>query len=318
MATIAMFRGLVIGPWQDYIAAATMDIGEGMTTCLGVETGGCGMSEHQDHHSTVVHADHRDRPKSWRALRKTIPYRWLEPIIFVDWLMQWAVYAMSHVSLLELLEYCGSFSILVAVIFYFMDGPERTKLKHYQAWQVINTAQGKGGSGGRTDALHELNEDHVPLVGVDVSDAFLQQLDLKNADLRRSDFHGADLRNAQLSGTSFDQSDLVFANLRQADLAGVKLTDANCTDADFTGASLTGVVLQDARFDRADLRDTDLAGIQQWDHVASIKLANIHGVRNAPDGFMDWALKHGAVDTVSDQAWADQIAAMKDRSATRP
>ncbi len=309
---------MVIGPWQDYIAVATICVGEGMTIYLGLETEGRGMSEHQDHHSTVVHADHRDRPKPWRELRAGIPYRWLEPIVFLDWLTQWAVYAMSHVSLLELLEYCGSFSILIAVIFYFMDGPERTKLKHYQAWQVINTAQGKGGSGGRTDALHELNEDHVPLVGVDVSDAFLQQVDLENADLRRSDFHGADLRGAHLSGASFDQADLVFANLRDAKLMNVNLTHANFTDADFTGASLTGATLQGTTFDRADLRNADLAGVQQWDHVASMKLANIHGVRNAPDGFMDWAMKRGAVDTESDQAWADQIAAMKDQAATKP
>ena len=232
--------------------------------------------------------------------------------------MQWAVYAMSHVSLLELLEYCGSFSILVAVIFYFMDGPERTKLKHYQAWQVINTAQGKGGSGGRTDALHELNEDHVPLVGVDVSDAFLQQVHLENADLRRSAFRGADLKGAQLTGASFEQADLNFANMREANLANVNLTSANCADADLNDASLTNAMLQGAAFDRADLRGADLAGVRQWDHIASIALANIHGVRNAPDGFVDWALKHGGVDTESEEGWAVRIKAAKDQAATKP
>ena len=34
------------------------------------------------------------------------------------------------------------------LIFYFADQGGRLKQKHYQAWQVINTAQGKGGSGG--------------------------------------------------------------------------------------------------------------------------------------------------------------------------
>jgi len=276
------------------------------------------MPEHHDHHSTTVHADHRDQPKPWKELRSAIPYRWLEPIVFLDWLTQWAVYAMSHVSLLELLEYCGSFSILVAVIFYFLDAPERTKTRHYQAWQVINTAQGKGGSGGRTDALRELNEDHVPLVGVDLSDAFLQQLRLESADLRRSEFRGADLKGAQLAGSSFEQADLNFANLRDANLANVNLTNANFTDTDLTGASLAAAMLQGATFDRADLRGADLAGVRQWDQIASIKLTNIHGVRNAPDGFLGWVLKHGAVDTESDETWSDQIAAAKTQPATKP
>ena len=111
------------------------------------------------------------------------------------------------------LEYAGSFSILIAVIVYFADSGDRMKQKHYQAWQVINTAQGKGGSGGRFDAMQELNADHVPLVGVDVSDAFLQDIKLPAAELRRGEFGGADmqralLRGADLEGASFHQTNL--------------------------------------------------------------------------------------------------------------
>src|ERR1700741_4710735 len=76
-------------------------------------------------------------------------------------------------------------------IFYFSESGNRIKQKHYQAWQVINTAQGKGGSGGRIEALEELNADGVPLVGVDVSSAFLQGLTLERANLLRADFSSA-------------------------------------------------------------------------------------------------------------------------------
>ena len=71
------------------------------------------------------------------------------------------------------------------MIFYFTEAGDRKKQKHYQAWQVINTAQGKGGSGGRIEALQELNQDHVPLVGVDASEASLQGLRLHKANLLR-------------------------------------------------------------------------------------------------------------------------------------
>src|SRR5262245_55093196 len=37
---------------------------------------------------------------------------------------------------------------------------------NYQAWQVINSAQGKGGSGGRVDALADLVRNDVSLAGI--------------------------------------------------------------------------------------------------------------------------------------------------------
>src|SRR5262245_5889236 len=40
------------------------------------------------------------------------------------------------------------------------------KAANYQAWQVINSAQGKGGSGGRIHALHDLISSGVSLAGV--------------------------------------------------------------------------------------------------------------------------------------------------------
>src|SRR3984957_20259912 len=61
-----------------------------------------------------------------------------------------------------------------------------SQAKALQAWQVINTAQGKGGSGGRLEALQELNVDRIPLVGVDVSGAFLQGATLANARFFRA------------------------------------------------------------------------------------------------------------------------------------
>jgi hypothetical protein len=34
--------------------------------------------------------------------------------------------------------------------------------------------------------------------------------------------------------------------------------------------------------------------------VASLKNANIYGVKNAPEGFIAWAKQHGAVQTEQD------------------
>jgi hypothetical protein len=112
----------------------------------------------------------RARPKPWHEYAAPLRNRWLVCFHGPEWLLQWTAYYLSRWAFLEVLEYLGVLSVLVAVIFYFSEAGDRTKQKHYQAWQVINTAQGKGGSGGRIEALQELNMDGVPLVGVRRSD----------------------------------------------------------------------------------------------------------------------------------------------------
>ena len=109
------------------------------------------------------------RPEKWATLMTGMKHRWILPFRAFEWLLEWVAYGLSRWSFLEVLEYLGTFSVLVGVIFYFSESGDRIKQRHYQAWQVINTAQGKGGSGGRIEALQELNADHVQLVGVDVS-----------------------------------------------------------------------------------------------------------------------------------------------------
>ena len=191
--------------------------------------------------------------------------------------MQWAVYGLSRISLFELLEYLGSLSILFAAILYFIDAPERTQMKHDEAWQLINSAQGKGGSGGRIDALQQLNEDGVSLLGVDVSNAFLQGIDLHGADLARADLSSADMRDANLSGARLDSASLRWTNL--------------------TGANLRNVDLRDADLQDADLHNADLKALRNWSDIRSVDQASIGNVRNAPPGFLQWARQHGATET---------------------
>jgi len=237
----------------------------------------------------------RTRPVPWRVRKQSATRRWLIPFVALEWGLEWVAFALSNWTLLEVLEYMGSFSVLVAVIFYFAESGDRIKQRHYQAWQVINTAQGKGGSGGRIEALQELNADKVPLVGVDVSSAFLQGLNLKNANLLRSDFSSADLRNSNLAGVDFTLANLNSANLRGAVLNGAQCSQTDLRNADLEGSSLVGADLTGAGLDEADLRGADLQNTQ-WQHVKSMKGTNIAGIRNAPAGFAEWALKNGAVE----------------------
>jgi hypothetical protein len=155
------------------------------------------------------------------------------------------------------------------------------KAANYQAWQVINSAQGKGGSGGRVDALADLIANDVSLAGVKLDGAWLEKARLDGAMLREASFEGTNL-----TGASFHRANLADANFSRATLVG----------ADLRQASLRGALLREAFLSTADLRGADLQGLQGWETIASYTYTNIEGVKNPPPGFREHALERGAID----------------------
>ena len=244
----------------------------------------------------------RERPRPWTEHRLTLRPQWALPFYKVEWWLAWTSWALGHWALLEVLEHLGTLSVLVAVIFYFSERGDRTKQRHYQAWQVINTAQGQGGSGGRIEALQELNADGVSLIGLKAGEAFLQGARLPGAQLSRCDLHATDLRGANLRKAKLDFCNLRSANLRGGNLAGADLSDAALEDADLGEANLAGAKLAHADLSRVDLRWAD-GREMDWRAIDSIKLANVYGMKNAPAGFLEFALKQGAVSVESDDDW---------------
>src|ERR1700727_2017897 len=168
----------------------------------------------------------REKPPPWAGRKAEGGSRWARPFIALEWLFDWLAYYLSNWKLLEVLEYLSSLGILVATIFYFAEAGDRVKQKHDQAWQVINTAQGKGGSGGRLEALQELNADRVPLVGVDVAGAYLQGIRLERSSLLRANFSDADVRMGDFRGADFSDANLRGANFRGGNFLGAVLRRA--------------------------------------------------------------------------------------------
>lgn len=238
------------------------------------------------------------RPAEWQVVERQVKHRWTLPIRRVEWCFEWVAFGLSRWSFLEVLEYLGSLSVLIGVIFYFSESGDRVKQRHYQAWQVINTAQGKGGSGGRIEAMQELNADRVPLVGINASSAFLQSIHLERANLLRADLSAADLRGSTLWHADLTFTNLQSANFRGSNLQAVDLANANLAGSDLVGSDLWGANLDNADLSSADLRNANLQNIA-WQHIAAVKAANIADVRNAPPGFREWALKNGAVESQS-------------------
>ena len=164
------------------------------------------------------------------------------------------------------------------------------KAANYQAWQVVNSAQGKGGSGGRIDALQDLNRNGISLAAVRLDGAWLEGIQLPGANLVR-----ASLREAQLSG----------ANLQGANLQTADLTDAILVGADLRGAHLKDAILKGAQLGTVDLRGADLTDLREWQAIRSVSYLNAEDIRNPPEGFREWALERGAVDG-SDESPEDE------------
>ena len=277
-----------------------------------------------------------EKPKCWTEHKQSIKHKWLVPFTLPGWLCGQLSYFLNQLAFLRILGHIGRLIILVGVIYYFMGADERRiqaedqrKAKHYQAWQVINTAYGKPGTGGRVDALQDLHRDGISLFGVDLSGAFLPELRLTKATLRQTNFAGANLYRANLAGADLRQASLAVAklsgvnltgaNLRDASLIGADLGGVDLAGADLWGANLAGANIHGANLTGADLRAADLAGanmwgadltranlwgvdlsgaalgkvnlenIQNWRAIKSMKQAKLYAIENPPAEFIAWA-----------------------------
>lgn len=149
------------------------------------------------------------------------------------------------------------------------------------AWQLITT-KAKGNSG-KIEALEFLNSKGVPLVGVDLSKAYLSGVNLKGANILNADFTNADLNDANfeganLRGVNFIGADLFKANFTGADLWSVNFTGAylrgvNFTEADLSNANFTGAFLAGANFTNAYLRGVNFDGAFVSKHYPKLPTA---------------------------------------------
>src|SRR5262249_55503204 len=87
------------------------------------------------------------------------------------------------------------------------------------------------------------------------------------------------------------------SDLRAADFAGAELNNADLFGSNLSEANFSGAVLDDA-----DLCNTNLQDLR-WRQIRGIHNANLCGVKNAPDGFLAWALHNGGVEKPDEQNW---------------
>lgn len=142
-----------------------------------------------------------------------------------------------------------------AGLIFLLESQDRRKRDHYEAWRVINSAQGQTGSGGRIQALQDLNSDGVDLEGVSAPKADLSGIQLPNSNLCRANFS-----RAQLDGANFQEANLQFSQFLKANLLGINFSAANLSDSDLRYTDLTC----ESNLERAILERADLSNAALW------------------------------------------------------
>ncbi len=175
----------------------------------------------------------------------------------------------------EVLGAADTISLVVALVLFIKEAPDRRKEFHYQAWSIVDAAHNVKVSYARILALQDLNEDGVSLRGLDapsaelvdinlshanLSKANLMECDLSNANLSYANLDNANLSQAKLSGANLNHAKLGFARLSQANLSSSNLNHANLICADLSNANLSGANLKDASLSGANLEGAYLTG----------------------------------------------------------
>jgi len=134
-----------------------------------------------------------------------------------------------------------------------------------------------------------------------LTDADLQDADLRGANLKRADLTGADLRGANLIGAQLSEADLTRADLRgsrltkadfyaarlfkatldNAEAGGAYFRRADMTEADCSGTDLTKADLREVNFHNGSLAGASLVG-------ADLSFANLAGV-DIRDAIFGWS-----------------------------
>ncbi len=175
----------------------------------------------------------------------------------------------------EVLGAADTISLVIGLVLFIKEAPDRRKQFHYQAWSTVDAASGIKVSYARILAMQDLNEDGVSLRGLDapgaelgdinlshanLSKANLMESDLSNANLSYANLDNANLSQVKLSGANLSHAKLGFANLTNTNLSSANMSNANLICANLSNANLSGANLKDASLSGANLEGAYLTG----------------------------------------------------------
>ena len=144
-------------------------------------------------------------------------------------------------------------------------------------------------------------------VKIDLTDAFLRNMNFEDAELSAANLAGANLEGARISKANLDWADLTQAKLSYADLQGAHLQFARLEEATCEGINLMNASLEGTQFNGASMRNSFLTdAILQYSSLIGTDLSNSHLSRvNLKRAHMMNARLEGAMLDAADLARAN-------------
>ncbi|CAH8236469.1 pentapeptide repeat-containing protein [Vibrio aestuarianus] len=118
--------------------------------------------------------------------------------------------------------------------------------------------------------------------GVDLRDAPLQEVSLNQLDMGHMSLYNSSFERAKLYFVDFSNSQLEYTNFNNSNLHGSIFYNTSLVGSYMVGADLSGI---------------------KWNEETVVKNANIYGVKHAPKGFKEWAIKQGALEISNKDEW---------------
>jgi uncharacterized protein YjbI with pentapeptide repeats len=158
----------------------------------------------------------------------------------------WSRRSSTAKAIRSIAEFIAKLTVVVGLLSFIIEAPDRAKQRHYQAWQLINGARGAPGDAGRRIAIADLIKDHVTLYELDLTGGNFEGMDFRSAIAP-----GLDLSNAKLTGADFSCRSGLFVTDHwlpmyswcwNTNLEGSRI-QTETTGVNFSHANLKGAVL---------------------------------------------------------------------------
>lgn len=253
-------------------------------------------------------------PENYRRLFETYlqnkiyipqyPQKWLLVTEWINWFIKFPKKQnLGRDILLRFLQKGLLISLTLSLITYCLEAPKRKQQAHYQGWEIINGAKDQLGSGGRIEALEDLNQDRVSLRYIILDHADLSGINLNNAFLI-----GASFKKSQLTCATQDNGKRECTKMRNANFLHANLQEAVLYHADFQKSNFENANFQDAKLQFANFENTKLYG-------AKFQGANLENtnIKNASLCLFEYKLEHPCANFIGTEGLnSDQIKSAKD------
>jgi uncharacterized protein YjbI with pentapeptide repeats len=172
-------------------------------------------------------------------------------------------------GILSIAEKLGKLTIVVGILSYIWEAPERSKQRHYQAWQLINAARTSPGEAGRAIAIADLMADHTEMIELDLTRGNFMEMNFKSANMPGVNFSGARIDGAHFACKSgwfvsdhwipaFDPcwtTNLEGAHIITSSITRVEFDDARLNDAILGGSPEHPTAIENNSFVRAQMQE---------------------------------------------------------------